>query len=88
MDDSLVDKPMEMCDINPRQVCKTQTKLVPKLMPVEECTEVPREKCALNFTPNTVQKSLKTKWCRPNYPGDTTVSPVGDTTVSILPIAF
>ena len=79
---SLVDKPMEMCDINPTQVCKTQTKLVPKLMPIEECTEVPREKCALNFTPNTVQKALKTKWCRPNYPGlkdnypgDTTVSP-------------
>ena len=72
---SFVDVPMEMCDINPRTICHFQTKLVPKLIPEEKCTNIPREKCALNFKPKTVQKPLQTKWCRLNYPGDTTVYP-------------
>ena len=67
---SLIDVPMEICDINPRPVCKFQTKLVPKLIPVSKCFDIPREKCELKYKPKEVEKTLETKWCRPLEPGE------------------
>jgi len=61
---SLVDVPEEVCDLNPQKTCKLQTKLVPKLKPVHECTIVPKETCNLKFTqPQLVAKPLNTRWC-------------------------
>jgi hypothetical protein len=71
---SLVDVPEETCDLNPQKTCRFQTKLVPKLKPVAECTTIPQESCNLKFsTPQEVDKPLKTKWCldpTPAEPGD------------------
>jgi hypothetical protein len=71
---SLVDVPEETCDLNPQQTCRFQTKLVPKLKPVAECTTIPQEVCNLKFSqPQEVDKPLKTKWCldpTPAEPGD------------------
>ena len=65
---------MEICDINPRPVCKFETKLVPKLIPHEICFKIPREKCVLNFQPKEVKKTLETNWCRPLDPTELTSS--------------
>jgi hypothetical protein len=61
---SVVDVPEEVCDLNPQETCRFTTKLVPKLEPVQECTEVMKETCQLSFTkPKTIKKPLQTKWC-------------------------
>ena len=71
---SLLDVPEETCDLNPQQTCRFQTKLVPRLKPVAECTTIPKEVCNLKFTqPQEVDKPLKTKWCldpTPAEPGE------------------
>ena len=61
---SLVDVPEEVCDLNPQKTCKLQTKLVPKLKPVHQCTIIPKETCNLKFSqPQLVAKPLNTRWC-------------------------
>ena len=71
---SLIDVPEETCDLNPQKTCRFQTKLVPKLHPVAECTTIPKEVCNLKFSqPQEVDKPLKTKWCldpTPAEPGE------------------
>jgi hypothetical protein len=71
---SLVDIPEETCDLNPQKTCRFQTKLVPKLHPVAECTTIPREVCNLKFSnPEEIEQPLKTKWCldpTPAEPGE------------------
>ena len=40
------------------------TKLVPKLKPVEECTDVPKEICEkTKGNPRKVLKPINKKWC-------------------------
>ena len=40
------------------------TKLVPKLTPVEECVDVPKEVChRTKGNPRTVLKPVTKKWC-------------------------
>ena len=59
-----MDKPEETCDLNPQSVCRLQTKLVPKLEPVEECEYQPKEFCQMKFSaPKRIPKPLKIKWC-------------------------
>lgn len=71
---TLIDVPEETCDLNPQQTCRFQTKLVPRLKPVAECTTIPKETCNLKFTqPQEVDKPLRTKWCldpTPAEPGE------------------
>jgi len=60
----VVDKPMEECNIEPIKTCKHVTKLVPKLSPVQECVDVPKEICARSKTnPRKVKKPVVKKWC-------------------------
>merc|ERR1739844_661786 len=44
------DAPKEQCTLEPQRTCKHVTKLVPKLEPVEECVDVPKEVCTRSRT--------------------------------------
>jgi len=60
----VVDKPIEECNIEPIRSCKHITKLVPKLVPVQECIDVPKEICARSKTnPQKIKKPVVKKWC-------------------------
>ena len=60
-----------MCDLNPQKTCKLETKLVPKLKPVHQCTIVPKETCNLKFSqPELVAKPLLTRWCLDPTPAE------------------
>ena len=60
----MVEVPEESCDLTPAKTCHFQTKLVPRLKPVHECTLVPKEVCQLKSTPPVAStKLLLTKWC-------------------------
>ena len=50
--------------LEPQRTCKHVTKLVPKLEPVEECVDVPKEVCTRSRTnPRKVKKPVVKKWC-------------------------
>jgi len=58
------DAPKEQCSLEPQRTCKHVTKLVPKLEPVEECVDVPKEVCTRSRTnPRKVKKPVVKKWC-------------------------
>ena len=38
----VVDKPVEECALEPVKSCSQVTKLVPKLVPLQECVDVPQ----------------------------------------------
>merc|ERR1711881_386033 len=58
------DAPKEQCTLEPQRTCKHVTKLVPKLEPVEECVDVPKEVCTRSRTnPRKVKKPVVKKWC-------------------------
>jgi len=60
----VVENPVETCDVEPIRTCKHVTKLVPVLVPVEECADVPKEICARSKTnPRKVNKPVIKKWC-------------------------
>ena len=77
---AVTDIPNEICDLQPQRKCKMDTssthcisnnvagahvtKLVPKLTPVEECVDVPKEVCQkTKGNPRTVLKPVTKKWC-------------------------
>jgi len=61
---TVVEVPEEVCDLNPRKICKNITKLVPRLKPSRECSIIPQETCSVVFSaPHKVSKPLLTKWC-------------------------
>merc|ERR1712200_216557 len=56
--------PKEVCDLQPRTQCDHVTKLVPKLVPVEECVDVPKEVCNMVRGPGRkVLKPVTKEWC-------------------------
>merc|ERR1719233_240646 len=60
----VTDIPSEVCDLQPQRKCARVTKLVPKLTPVEECVDVPKEVCQrTKGNPRTVLKPVTKKWC-------------------------
>lgn len=60
----VTDLPEEDCDLQPQRKCSHVTKLVPKLTPVEECVDVPKEVCQkTKGNPRTVLKPVTKKWC-------------------------
>jgi len=60
----VVENPVETCEMEPVRSCKHVTKLVPKLVPVEECADVPKEICARSKTnPRKIKKPVIKKWC-------------------------
>ena len=64
--------PEETCNLKPKKQCKSVTRLVPNLKPVEECTDVPKEVCSKNkLPPRVVKKPVTKKWCYSPEPEDT-----------------
>jgi len=60
----VVDNPIENCEIEPQRMCKHVTKLVPKLVAVQECVDVPKEICARSKNnPRKEKKPIIKKWC-------------------------
>jgi len=59
----VVDNPQETCEIEPQRTCKHVTKLVPRLVAVKECVDVPKEICARSSNPTKVKKPIIKKWC-------------------------
>lgn len=58
------DKPEETCSLNPQVTCKHVTKLVPQLVEVENCFDVPKEVCVRSEqNPRKVAKPVIKKWC-------------------------
>ena len=44
----IVSKPKEECDLEPQKSCRFITKMVPHLLPTEECVQVPQEVCGVS----------------------------------------
>jgi len=60
----VVDHPVESCHVEPVKQCRHVTKLVPQLVPRQECSEVPKEICSRSKTnPKKVKKPVIKKWC-------------------------
>jgi len=60
----VVDHPVETCDMEPVTKCSFVSKIVPKLVPRQECTDVPKEVCSRSKTnPRKVKKPIIKKWC-------------------------
>jgi len=58
------DRPEETCSLDPQVSCKHVTKLVPKLVEVENCFDVPKEICVRSeVNPRKVKKPVIKKWC-------------------------
>ena len=60
----VVDHPVEQCELEPQQVRKQVTKLVPQLVPRQECVKVPKEVCATSrLNPKVKKIPFIQKWC-------------------------
>jgi len=72
----VVDNPVEECDMEPIRTCKHVTKLVPRLVPSQECVDVPKEICARSkINPRRVQKPAIQKWCYTISEGEIITTP-------------
>ncbi|XP_059083879.1 uncharacterized protein LOC131881122 [Tigriopus californicus] len=61
---STIEKPTELCDLQPTQHCRLITKLTPHLLSKEVCKNIPKEVCHLALTaPKQIKKPLTLKWC-------------------------
>jgi len=66
------DTPSEECHLEPQTVCNFVTKMVPRLEPVEECVDVPKEICSRQRrNPRKVSKPMVKKWCYVPKEGNT-----------------
>ena len=58
------EKPEEECSLEPVRTCKHITRLVPKLVEVPECIDVPKEICSRSKqNPKKVKKPIIKNWC-------------------------
>merc|ERR1719500_829869 len=58
------DWPGEECTLEPVRTCKHITRLVPKLVEVQECVDVPKEICNRSKqNPRKVKKPIIKNWC-------------------------
>lgn len=81
--------PSESCRLIPLRECRDETRMVPELVPEEDCVDVPREVCVTLRIPKKVTNPRVKKWCGPdpNYnPEQTTVSSTTSSAPSTLSI--
>ena len=56
--------PSEDCDLEPRETCKLETVLVPRLVEKPNCVQVPKEICVdIKANPRKVTKPVIKEWC-------------------------
>ena len=56
--------PSEDCDLEPRETCKLETVLVPRLVEKPNCVQVPKEICVeVKTNPRKVSKPVIKEWC-------------------------
>jgi len=66
---STIQKPSEVCDLQPQTHCRLITRLVPHLIQKEVCRNVPKEMCHLALgNPHTVKKPMRLRWCTKHKP--------------------
>lgn len=66
---STIQKPSEICDLQPQTHCRLITRLVPHLIQKEVCRLVPKEMCHLALgNPHTVKKPMRLRWCTKTKP--------------------
>ena len=66
---STIQKPSEICDLQPQTHCRLITRLVPHLIQKEVCRWVPKEMCHLALgNPHPVKKPMRLRWCTKNPP--------------------
>ena len=66
---STIQKPSEVCDLQPQRHCRLITRLVPHLLQKEVCRNVPKEMCHLALAnPHLVKKPMRLKWCTKSPP--------------------
>ena len=66
---STIQKPSEVCDLQPQTHCRLITRLVPHLIQKEVCRNVPKEMCHLALgNPHTVKKPMRLRWCTKTKP--------------------
>ena len=71
---STIEKPSEICDLQPQRHCRLITRLVPHLMQKEVCREVPKEVCHLGLAnPHKVKRPMQLKWCTKKGEGEENV---------------
>ena len=62
--EAVVEVPEERCDLQPRRICRLVTKLLPKLTPHSECTDIPKQFCQFKFTvPKIRRDPYENIWC-------------------------
>jgi len=71
---STIQKPSEVCDLQPQTHCRLVTRLVPHLIQKEVCRNVPKEMCHLTLgNPHTVKKPMRLRWCTKHKPKQASV---------------
>ena len=65
----VVERPEEECHMEPINVCRPVTRMVPQLKPTEICLDVPREICSKSkINPQRVKRPVIKKVCIPSPP--------------------
>ena len=59
--------PQERCEIQPKQECHKETKLIPRLEAQEECSNVPKQICEnIQVAAEKIMVPKIKKWCGPS----------------------
>ena len=57
-------QPKESCELHPKKTCETTSKLMPKLVPMQKCLQIPDEICTKHrINPRKIKKPILQTWC-------------------------
>ncbi len=55
--------PMEQCSLTPKKECRDVSMLIPSLVPVEKCLDVPKEVCSKVLIPRKIKRISTRLFC-------------------------